>query len=461
MNAAVDKQIEGIVGVLGTITRRLETPSLSPTDRQQIERDLIAVDKQLAEKEARLKPHSARSAGDALPCPITGAPMETFRLLTADAAVSDSGLWFNPGNLQRLLQSFSVNSQEDAAQPTSLEQVILEIENEERRARAVSSLRRVRQQVEQARARLASPSDIHAGDAQLADIVREVARIKTQLAQSAEPVMLATPPNITPHPGALVSLVREGEKPCYLFAHAGSKAWMGRGAQCQIRIDNPRVSRVHCVIISAGPSWYVADLDSRNGTWVNGRRITEPTRLTHQDTVCLGGAATMIFSIISIAVKEEQFYTLAFRRLTGQATADDREELEDMLAQKSELQAEFDLLQHGALVAREVLPILAAMEATAGTLSPAARTRLDDKVKTTFRASRKDIAKAAQSVPDTAHRSPRSGQPLTPVRLGNGIELELDLKPGIHRGGVFVRKGELTRLLKEKQAGQLLAQALA
>lgn len=36
MNAAVDKQIEGIVGVLGTITRRLETPSLSPTDRQQM-----------------------------------------------------------------------------------------------------------------------------------------------------------------------------------------------------------------------------------------------------------------------------------------------------------------------------------------------------------------------------------------------------------------------------------------
>ncbi len=452
-----EQPLDALVGVLAAIVRRLEAPGMNTADREQIERDLAAVDTQLAAREQRV---NAGGCTAPMACPITGEPMQSFRLLSADVAVSDAGLWFGPGHLQSLLATYRISTEPHADQPTSLEQLVLEIEQQERRAHTLAGLRRLRRQVEQARARLSSPGESHPADVEMAGVAREIERIKSQIIKSGEPVMAATPPNITPRAGALVSLVREGEKPCYLFAHTGSKAWMGRSTQCQIRVDDPRVSRMHCVIVAAGPNWYLADLDSRNGTWVNGRRIAGPTRLAHSDTICLGGAATMVFSIISIAVNEQSFYNLAFRQLTGQATVEDREELRDLITGKGELRSEFDLLQHGAVVAREALPLMEALGATTGTLPAAAQSRLDAKVKATFRVSRGEVARAAQSGLGGESKSPRSAGALTALRVGSGIELRVDLHPGSHRGGVWVRKEDLARLLNERHPEELLAQAL-
>ena len=166
----------------------------------------------------------------------------------------------------------------------------------------------------------------------------------------------------------------------------------------------------------------------------------------------------MEFSMISIAVNEENFYTLALRRLTDEATEEEREELDEMLTEKPELQAEFDLLQHGSQVAHAALPLADAINAPAITLPEGASDRLQNKVTETFRMRREDLALPVLA--SDAHLSPKSGRALTTVHVTNEVEMEVDLNPGIHRGGIFVRRDQLTALLRQKSAGELLAQAI-
>lgn len=52
-------------------------------------------------------------------------------------------------------------------------------------------------------------------------------------------------------------------------------ATIGRGGDVQVRLDDPYVSRCHCEIGEMEGILVVRDLVSRNGTYVNGCRITK------------------------------------------------------------------------------------------------------------------------------------------------------------------------------------------
>jgi hypothetical protein len=53
-------------------------------------------------------------------------------------------------------------------------------------------------------------------------------------------------------------------------------------------VDAEGVSRVHAVFEQFGETWCVRDLDSRNGTFVNGRRIVGERALHSGDEIVLG-----------------------------------------------------------------------------------------------------------------------------------------------------------------------------
>ena len=65
---------------------------------------------------------------------------------------------------------------------------------------------------------------------------------------------------------------------------------IGRGGDAQIDVDDEMVSKRHCLIRVDGPVCTIRDLGSRNGTWVNGRRMREETalRLRHLDEIRIG-----------------------------------------------------------------------------------------------------------------------------------------------------------------------------
>lgn len=51
-------------------------------------------------------------------------------------------------------------------------------------------------------------------------------------------------------------------------------AVVGRGRDCALRLDDPLMSREHCRLERLGKDLFVVDLDSANGTWFKGERIT-------------------------------------------------------------------------------------------------------------------------------------------------------------------------------------------
>ena len=64
---------------------------------------------------------------------------------------------------------------------------------------------------------------------------------------------------------------------------------VGRSASCGFVLDDPSVSRQHCALSEAGENWQVEDLDTRNGTYVNGVRV-KTCVLHHCDQVRIGNS---------------------------------------------------------------------------------------------------------------------------------------------------------------------------
>jgi DNA-binding SARP family transcriptional activator len=63
---------------------------------------------------------------------------------------------------------------------------------------------------------------------------------------------------------------------------------VGRAPSCAARLNDSRVSRQHAVVTTTGTRFELRDLDSTNGTYVNGNRIASKT-LDHGDQLSFGG----------------------------------------------------------------------------------------------------------------------------------------------------------------------------
>lgn len=63
---------------------------------------------------------------------------------------------------------------------------------------------------------------------------------------------------------------------------------VGRGDGATLRLTDISVSRCHAELRHVGDGWMVRDLNSMNGTHVNGTRITSPTRVRPGDHLQFG-----------------------------------------------------------------------------------------------------------------------------------------------------------------------------
>lgn len=66
------------------------------------------------------------------------------------------------------------------------------------------------------------------------------------------------------------------------------KTIVGRSEKCDLRLVDGMVSRNHCMILTEGQRFIVKDLESRNGTWVNGRRIKNRRQIKGGDIIQVG-----------------------------------------------------------------------------------------------------------------------------------------------------------------------------
>lgn len=78
------------------------------------------------------------------------------------------------------------------------------------------------------------------------------------------------------------------------FALGDGEHLIGREGDCKIIVDVAGVSRHHARIQVTGRQALIGDLASKNGTYVNRKRIGEPTPLEHLDEIALGTAVLTV-----------------------------------------------------------------------------------------------------------------------------------------------------------------------
>ena len=69
---------------------------------------------------------------------------------------------------------------------------------------------------------------------------------------------------------------------------------IGRHDDCQIRIRSSQVSRRHCQLFGEGNQLILRDLDSSNGTFVNGKRVLGQQTLKPGDVLTIGGVTLRV-----------------------------------------------------------------------------------------------------------------------------------------------------------------------
>jgi pSer/pThr/pTyr-binding forkhead associated (FHA) protein len=62
---------------------------------------------------------------------------------------------------------------------------------------------------------------------------------------------------------------------------------VGRGEAADVTIEDDALSRQHFLVLRQDDSYMIEDLNSRNGTWVGGRRILA-AKLRHNDIILAG-----------------------------------------------------------------------------------------------------------------------------------------------------------------------------
>ncbi len=87
---------------------------------------------------------------------------------------------------------------------------------------------------------------------------------------------------------------RDGEH----FQGVLTPATIGRGADADVVVDDPDVSRHHARLDAENGIVYVTDLESGNGTFLNGRRLRQAIEVRPGDRIDVGTTRLVVKEIV-------------------------------------------------------------------------------------------------------------------------------------------------------------------
>jgi hypothetical protein len=95
----------------------------------------------------------------------------------------------------------------------------------------------------------------------------------------------AADPALPPGPSDVV-VYADGSKPRTVKMAASMV--VGRAPECELLLDDTYVSQQHARIFGKNGSWYVEDLGSTNGTFVNEQKLAAPAMVQPGDRIRVG-----------------------------------------------------------------------------------------------------------------------------------------------------------------------------
>lgn len=111
-------------------------------------------------------------------------------------------------------------------------------------------------------------------------------RARTSIASAGAPVAMAPPGPAPSHSSRL--LVTDGALKGRTIPLGSSAALLGRAPICTLVLDDDYASNKHARIFPQHGGWWVEDLGSTNGTYVDDERISAPVELTPGRQVRIG-----------------------------------------------------------------------------------------------------------------------------------------------------------------------------
>src|SRR5438128_1513341 len=97
----------------------------------------------------------------------------------------------------------------------------------------------------------------------------------------------------------------KGETPGRLYELDREATIIGRFRGCDIRLEDDSVSRRHARIVRDRDGYFLEDLRSKAGTFVDGRRVHGPVRLRDGSKIQICDAR-FVFSAPVVTIRDEQ-----------------------------------------------------------------------------------------------------------------------------------------------------------
>ena len=92
----------------------------------------------------------------------------------------------------------------------------------------------------------------------------------------------------------VLNTAEDAEPPFRFRILPGSIKTIGRSTGADFIVEAPLVSRVHCRVTAGASELEVTDLDSTNGTFVNGERVAQRRTLRIGDRLGVGRVELVI-----------------------------------------------------------------------------------------------------------------------------------------------------------------------
>lgn len=91
--------------------------------------------------------------------------------------------------------------------------------------------------------------------------------------------------------------ILSGEHEGSEFSWSADEIFVGKEDSCTIKLQDAGVSRKHARVFKKGEQYFIEDLGSSNGTWVNFKKrgSNEATEIVHRDIIFVGRTVTKLW----------------------------------------------------------------------------------------------------------------------------------------------------------------------